>query len=273
MEDIQAYIESGILELYAAGDLSPAEKRDVEAMISRHPELKAELAEIEQGLEEYAAAYAIAPSVNLRRQVIDSLLSAEENPEEPEALNDSVAEIRSAPSYKYAFAACLTLLLVSLGALFVLYSRLQQSNQQIAVLQAGNQQFSNRVNNMDQQLKQHQHALSVLRNPQVKLIKLSGTKQSPESSMMLAFNPASKEVMIDMSAMKVPANDAGHQYQLWAMVKGKPVDLGVFDMKADDQGMKKMKAIAEAEAFAVTLEPRGGSLNPSMEHMMLLGVI
>jgi anti-sigma-K factor RskA len=56
------------------------------------------------------------------------------------------------------------------------------------------------------------------------------------------------------------------------MVEGNPVDLGVFDMKEDDAGMKRMKAIEGAEAFAVTLEPRGGSKSPTMDQLMVMGL-
>jgi anti-sigma-K factor RskA len=91
--------------------------------------------------------------------------------------------------------------------------------------------------------------------------------------MMVAFSPQKSEVMIDVASLKMPTNDPQHQYQLWALVNGKPVDLGVFDAKADSAGMIKMKAINSAEAFAVTLEPKGGSINPTMEQMMLMGAI
>ena len=70
----------------------------------------------------------------------------------------------------------------------------------------------------------------------------------------------------------MPVNDKDHQYQLWALVGGKPIDLGVFDKSPKDTtDMKEMKSIASAEAFAVTLEPRGGSINPTMNEMMVLG--
>ena len=37
--------------------------------------------------------------------------------------------------------------------------------------------------------------------------------------------------------------------------------------------MKEMKSIASvsADAFAVTLEPRGGSINPTMDQMVVIG--
>jgi len=40
LEDIKAYIESGILELYVLGDVTPEEKLQVEAMAAKHPAYK-----------------------------------------------------------------------------------------------------------------------------------------------------------------------------------------------------------------------------------------
>lgn len=274
MEEIRSYIESGILELYASGDLNPDERLEVEAMLAKHPELKVELAEIEKSLEKYAKAYSIEPSFNLRDKVLGSL-SNENNiiniPANPEVF--TLPPRKQDSFFKYAFAASVTLLIMSFAALVFLYSQLQDSKQQVAVLQTSNQQFSNRVNFMNEQLSDKELALGVLRNPEFKMVKLAGTKQAPKASMMVAFNPVKKEVMIDMASMKMPANDTEHQYQLWALVDGKPVDLGVFDMKADDDGMIRMKAIENAQAFAVTLERRGGSESPTMEQMMVMGVI
>lgn len=274
MEEIRSYIESGILELYASGDLNPDERLEVEAMLAKHPELKVELAEIEKSLEKYAKAYSIEPSFNLRDKVLGSL-SNENNiinvPANPEVF--TLPPRKQDSFFKYAFAASVTLLIMSFAALVFLYSQLQDSKQQVAVLQTSNEQFSNRVNFMNEQLSDKELALGVLRNPEFKMVKLAGTKQAPKASMMVAFNPVKKEVMIDMASMKMPANDTEHQYQLWALVDGKPVDLGVFDMKADDDGMIRMKAIENAQAFAVTLERRGGSESPTMEQMMVMGVI
>ena len=90
--------------------------------------------------------------------------------------------------------------------------------------------------------------------------------------MILAWNSVSKKVMVDVPSMKLPQHDEKHQYQLWALVNGKPVDMGVFDLpKADTAGVKEMKAIASAQGFAVTLEPTGGSINPTMDQMVVIG--
>jgi anti-sigma-K factor RskA len=73
--------------------------------------------------------------------------------------------------------------------------------------------------------------------------------------------------------MDMPKNDEAHQYQLWALVDGKPVDLGVFDSTDKTIGLKDMKSIGNAQTFAVTLEPRGGSVSPTLEKLMVIGNI
>lgn len=271
VEDLKAYIESGILELYVLGDVTPAEKLQVEEMASKHPAIKAELDEIERSMELYAEENAIEPSEHLRSRILGSLLTnfGDDNnfPTPTHVEREKVVIMQPEKEtnfYKYAFAACLALLLASAVALYNLYSRLNDTNTQLSAMQAQNQHFSNTVSAKDSEL-------NLLRDTSYKLIHLRGTAKSPESIMTVAFSPSKQKVVIDMEGLKLPANDQTHQYQLWALVGGKPVDLGVFDATADSSGFKNMKAIASADAFAVTLEPRGGSASPTLSEMVVLG--
>jgi hypothetical protein len=272
VEDVKAYIESGILELYVLGDVSPEERLQVEGMRSKYPIIKAELDEMEKALEFYAKANAVnPPSENNRNKILNSLVinlgddRTFRSGKEIDA--DNVVTLRPSTTfdfYKYAFAASVILLLGSLVALFNVYNKLQQSNQQLVVLNSQNQQFAKQVNFVNDEL-------SVFRDPSYKLLRLKGTPKVPTAGMTVAWNPVKKKVMIDMVDMKLPANDENHQYQLWALVNGKPVDLGVFDKpEADSTDMKPMGSIALADAFAVTLEPKGGSASPTMSEMMVI---
>ena len=75
MEEIKAYIESGVLELYVLGDMSAEENAEVEAMASKHPDVKAELEDIERSIQMYADAHAIEPADELRDRVLNSLIT------------------------------------------------------------------------------------------------------------------------------------------------------------------------------------------------------
>ncbi len=269
MEDLKAYIESGVLELYVLGSLSESERREVELMLDKHPELRTELTEIENALESYADENAVNAPDTLRSATLGKLEITEEK-------KVQVIPIRGRNNqfYKYAFAASVALLLLSLVALTNLYSQLKDSHNEIVILQQSNQKYVAHTNFVEGQLRDAKQSLDVFHSPeQYKVVSLKGTPNAPTASMMVAFSSQKSEVMIDVASLKMPANDQEHQYQLWALVDGKPVDLGVFDAKADSAGMIKMKSLKNAQAFAVTLEPKGGSINPTMEQMMVMGTI
>ena len=274
MEDIKAYIESGILELYVLGDISREEKLQVEAMAAKHPAIKAELDEIERSMELYAEHNAVEPAENLRSRVLNSVLTNfgdDRNFDtKTEPVKNNIITLpapKTGSFYKYAFAACIALLIASGIALMNLYSKLQESNTQLAALQADKQHFANRVNFVEGEL-------GIMRDTSYKFLKLNATPHAPVgTAITIAWSPTKKKVIIDMASVKMPVNDKTHQYQLWAIVAGKPVDLGVFDANPDSTDMREMKTIAalKTDAFAVTLEPRGGGVNPTMDQMMVLG--
>jgi anti-sigma-K factor RskA len=81
------------------------------------------------------------------------------------------------------------------------------------------------------------------------------------------WNTKTHDVFIaDVSLPQAPSNK---QYQLWAIVDGKPVDAG---MISDAKNLaQKMKVFEKADAFAITLEKRGGSATPTMEEIYVMG--
>jgi anti-sigma-K factor RskA len=61
------------------------------------------------------------------------------------------------------------------------------------------------------------------------------------------------------------------QYQLWAIADGKPVDAGMYTEEKDSK--IALANITNAQAFAITLEKKGGSPVPTMENMYVMGEI
>jgi len=330
VEDIKQYIESGILELYVLNDLTPEEKLEVEKNAEIYPAIKQELNEISQTMELFADHNAIEPRESLREIVINQLISepsAAINPVSSKKVSDkdnkvvSLKPVNQIYFYKYAFAASVALLLVSLVALVSTYNSLQRSRQQLVSLQTQNQKFANQVNFQENQLNQyknrdgsvlkpeltdsiitnsqgnagelvalenalkrskdkisaleakskdHEKEINIFSDPDSRFIKLKGIGNS--SSMLLAWNPEKKKLWISKKASGLPVNDNQHQYQLWAIRKLKPISLGVFDVRKADSVMESMSSIDRASAFAVTLEPRGGSEKPTLKQMVMMGL-
>jgi anti-sigma-K factor RskA len=79
------------------------------------------------------------------------------------------------------------------------------------------------------------------------------------------------EVYVDPTNLPDPA--AGKQYQLWAIVDGKPVDAGMISTQKGVYKIQKMKSFGKAQAFAITLENEGGSPTPTMAEMYVIAEI
>lgn len=270
MEEVKAYIESGILELYVLGQLSAQECNEVEAMAAKHPEVKAEITAIELAMEAYAFENAINPSSNVEAKILAEIGS---NPVEKEPKivplyqqgNDSKIK-----ALRFALVACIALLVVSVVALYNVYNKLNVANEQIATLSSNNEQFARTVNKLEFDNSGLQNRVDMTETDEWTTVKLAGVANSPKAKMLVYWNKNNKNILINHAAMDLPKTDKSHEYQLWALVDGKPVSLGVFGENAKE-AVQQMVTIEKAQAFAVTIEPVGGSANPTMEKMVVMG--
>jgi anti-sigma-K factor RskA len=62
----------------------------------------------------------------------------------------------------------------------------------------------------------------------------------------------------------LPDPPTDKQYQLWALLDGKPVDAGTFNVNSDSIQLQEVRNIANAQAFAITLEHKGGVRSPTL---------
>ncbi len=297
MENFQDYIESGILELYALGELTAAEQAAVEAQAASHPEVRAELAQVQAALGFYAEAHAQAPPVGMRERVLGRVMSQIATPAArpsaslradvdalvpaaaPAAHRPGEAVIRPLASVpivspgrsNWAVAASVALLM-SLGANLLLYANWKNANAQVVALQNDQARFATTSQVAEKTLGDLRQQNQVLRNDAFRAVALAGTKTSPTAKARVFFNPATHKVYVDVRSL--PALPADKQYQLWALDKGKPIDAGVLSVAtATGEGLQHMKDIASAQTFAMTVEPAGGSAGPTLSTMTVVGNI
>jgi anti-sigma-K factor RskA len=283
VENLKAYIESGVLEFYVLGDLSPEEALQVEEMAAQYPEVKSELTAIEIAMENYAMENAVAPSADIETKLFEKLGLGKN--EEVEAISTTPAYTEEAKVVKldnsdskvrtlrFALVACVALLMISTGALFITYNKLNAAHDQIASLNLDKEKFAGVVSKLEFDNKGLDNMVAMNDSKEWATIRMAGQAFSPKSKMNVYWNKKDKSVLINYVAMDLPKADAEHEYQLWALVNGKPVSLGVFG-KTDStstEALQKMQAIQDAQAFAVTLEPMGGSVNPTMEKLAVMG--
>lgn len=263
--DIENYISSGILEAYALDTLSAQERKEVEDIVAQHPELKAELEAIEASFEGLAMKTAIAPPADLK----DAILSTIEEPAAELDTTETKVVPMPAPSpvWKYIVAASVTLTLISGYLAFDYRSKWKSTNDAYAQLVASNTLMAQQYNQVNDRLEDIEQDFGIISNTEFTRVNLSGTDGAPTASASVFWNNRTEELYFNIQNLKVLSAD--QQYQLWAIVDGTPVDLGVFD--SGTEGLIKMKSIAQAAAFAVTIEARGGAESPALETMQVIG--
>lgn len=269
------YIASGVLELYAAGALTAEERMEVERVAAESPEVRAALLDACEVMERYATLHAVQPNPALKERAMARIQQEQGAAPEEEppawALYPEEEEQGSGP-YKWMFAASIALFLLSGFMSLRFYQNWQDAETRLAQALASEQQLAQNYQTAAYRLDQQEQILRVLRDVNYKPVRLQGVEAHPEASMLVFWNPEEEEVYID--AVQLPVPPAGRQYQLWALLDGKPIDAGLISLeRGQEAGMQQMKRIRNAQAFAVTLEPAGGSVNPTLEQLYVMGEV
>lgn len=165
-------------------------------------------------------------------------------------------------------AASIIFLLLSLGLNGFLYIEWDKQKATIVSLEQSIEKKGLEYQALNTKYSNTQGVMDIFTNKEFKQLQISGNDTM--NSEMLAtvyWNRKTQDVRImPQSIAKLPT---GKVYQLWAINnEGKPVDAGVLDMKDDIGTMQQMKLVADAKAFAVTIEPDGGSESPTMPIVM-----
>ncbi|WP_324670860.1 anti-sigma factor [Hymenobacter sp. GOD-10R] len=285
--NIQEYIESGILEQYALGELDDTQRADVERQAAAYPEVRAELEQIESALGIYGEAHALTPPSGMKERVLAGFHAAIRQDAAPAPTASSpepVVRQMTAPAAEvedpkivpfrvsWSMAAAVALLVLSGAANLVFYNKWKQAETDLVVAQNQQAGFASTVQAVNKTLSYRNQELAVLRSDQFKTVALVGTPSAPGAKARVLYNPTTKAVYLDVR--KLPAPPPGKQYQLWALDQGKPVDAGVLaSATAAGDSLQQMKNIASAQAFAMTVEKEGGSPTPTLSTMTVIGNI
>jgi anti-sigma-K factor RskA len=287
--NIQAYIESGILEEYVLGTVSPQEKQEVECMSHIYPEIKEELLRTESALEEYALKHQTLPPPSLKESIFaqmdfdapveeekvrpdtkfESLI--ERSQDEPKVIGnvfDRVETTEVAPVWAKLAAAAAIVLAVLAGWSAIRASDMKKDNERMVAEVSA---MKSEMEGLKKESEYSQTLATLFRSPTYKHIHLAGLEKSPQSSVSAFWNQQTNEVMLDVQSL--PAAPQGKQYQLWSIVDGKPVNIGMIDNQFAGKVLKMKNTKAGSVAFAITLEKEGGNPTPTMEEMYVMGKV
>lgn len=266
-----------LLPFYVLDALTPEEQAQVEAYVRSHPELEAELAEMKTAAA--ALPYAAAPTTP--SPVVKERLMAQVQAAQTSRTAPAVSPAPAGPPAQTpwrqrwqewwaglwampAFSAAALLLIIALGFWgFAQNRQLQTIRAQNAALNAENEALR-------QAALGEENLIAVLSSDSHQAITIRGTEVQPQARGHLFQDAASQAAVLVVSDL--PLLPAGRTYQFWLIREGVAVDAGIFQVNQDGRGLLTLPpslAVSPFDAIGVSIEPLGGSAQPTGDIVML----
>lgn len=250
LEEIKA---SGLLELFALGQLSPREQELVREHLATYPSLKDDLKAIEKALEGYAKSAAIAAPSVVKQRILNEIGSTSAPISEPVSSKRSLWPVVAVLATIMAFA------------LFYLYQQkdkeYQDSKERLRVIidscSTENQQHIAQIENLQQ-----------LTRGDNEILHMVGTENFPQTDLYFHHNPVTKRNFIQIR--NLPDIAANQSFQLWSLKPDSaPIPLDVFQRTGEQ--LIEVRHVDASASYAITIEPLGGQDTPTLEH--LIGIV
>jgi anti-sigma-K factor RskA len=253
--DINSYIASGIIEMYVMGLCSAEEKTELEKLRRQHPALNDAVVKYEKELEEKMQKNSTLPSPETDERILKSLNALQTPVVEMTGVQQKV---RNLGWLKPAAAASFVLLAVSV---FFNYSLNDKNRKLKRDLEA--------ASNIPQTLPLADY--NIMKNPTITPVALYGVGTHAICRCTMFWDKKTGKLYIMIHHLPQSSNTS--DYQLWAMVDGKPVSVGIIQDEIRGRFIEMGNVPAGATAFTVTLEKAGGNSAPTEEETYLAGRI
>lgn len=269
--DIQAYITSGILESYALGLTSQAENVELASLAEKFPAIRIELEKTELTLLKYAKLNSKHPPEEIRTALFARMDDLEK---ESNIKWKTKANSGSQNNAKHKVWQIVTLIL--LIALGVSASYIYWQSELISVEKRNIVKFQNHIKRIGDSMKEitaHKKEIEAALDKLVACgnitVEMKGTDKMPDASAYVVYNQKLKKIVLKIHTLSSPSDIS--QYQLWGIVYGKPVDLGVIAHDPSPYQLYDMKFADNCQSFIVTISPMGGSQLPDLDQIILTG--
>jgi anti-sigma-K factor RskA len=270
--NIQEYIASGILESYVLGQTSDSENALISCLIKTNPLVAQEISEIQKAIEFTTLENSIEVPSELKSEIWAEIqkegletpifnLDVDKSEASASSQANEIITLRPSKQLWIGLAASI-LALVSFAILSLYYMNLStQYSSELKITK-------NTKDELSKNLVEKENQILFLSNSTTKKIILNGVENKENLRVVAHWNQGSKKLVL--SEIKLPAIPSDKQYQLWALLDGKPIDAGVLN-SIDEKDFLDMKSISNSQAFAITIEKKGGSETPSLEDLCVIG--
>jgi anti-sigma-K factor RskA len=259
---VDSHIEE-LLPFYTLDALTDEERELVEEYLAEHPEVRAQVQELQSGAS--AMPYAVLP-VEPPRHVKESLMARIAL--DAKAQERSPARPEGQPSRRgFGFDDLFRALSLGAAAIAILWAVVL--NAQVARLQEQISSLNEQVMAQSQSLDALIQNLPQSEQSDVITVSLNSTGDQPRPLGQLIANPNDRSAVLVISGL--PPLESGQTYQVW-LIGDAPVSAGLLTVDENGQSVlivTSEESIGSFNSLGISIEPAGGSTEPTGEIVVL----
>jgi anti-sigma-K factor RskA len=252
-----------LFPFYALGALTDEERTQVDAYVAADADARARLNEaIRAAAALPYAAQPIAPRSHLKQAMLKRVKA-----DAPSRLADTqrpfsarVARWLDRPAWRIALPLVAVVSLIVAIVVGVWAISLNNEVNRLRVEQAA----------LQRELLTQREVLAQIALPQARVMAIAGTKVQPNAYGQMIANPdGNSGVLIVADLAPLPS---GKVYQFWLIKGDTPVSAGLFSVDTQGRGLLSVSTsepIGSFDAIGVSIEPEGGSPQPTGDIVML----
>ncbi|MBC3757351.1 anti-sigma factor [Hyunsoonleella sp. SJ7] len=252
-EKITTFLNSGLLEKYLIGNTNFMETQEVEAYISKYPEVQNAYNTLQHNLEIVAKSSAVEAPKNILDNILEEL--------------DDTPVIALKPSkrykkwYQFSVAASIAALIFA-GTSYLFYNQNQKLNDENQVVVDEIFDLRSDIEMNNKKLDAVMQQFMQLNNPDTYKYIMQGNNRARNLKTVAYINPKEKTSMIDV--VSLPQLPEEQCYQIWAELQDRMVSLGI--LTESDRQLRRIPFTENALKLNITIEPKGGNHIASVEN-------
>lgn len=277
--DIKDIIASGVVESYVLGLASEKETKALECLSKIYPEIQEEIMRCAETVELFAQKGAIEPPQSVKTAILNKIKEIEQVKPGFDKVNQSTNVVELNPQtaanqfWKYTAVAASFAFLVVSGVYLMLRADYSSVQSALNAAQEDVVQHQSEITALTGVLHDKKMIESFVQDAELQSLVLGGTDDKPNAHATILYKKHDDEVLLHAAGL--PMAMEGKQFQLWAIVDGTPLSMGVVNR---DSFIYKTTLPAnidrsKIQAFAITLEDEGGRDVPTLEQLHVIGFL
>ncbi len=266
-----------LLPFYALGALTDDERGLVEAYLGEHPEIRAQVEEMEFAASALPySATPVEPSDRLKKRLMERIAndrrarsSVSTDVSRPRPVK-SQNKFRVTPQFSIS-ALSLIITVVAMAFVFALNKNVTRLQGEVDALQSALLAQAGTVEQLNRALGEVNARLPQTAPPStLTTFAINGTAVQSNAHGQLIADPNDHSAVLVVSGLApLPS---GKVYQIWLLKENTPESAGLLDVDALGQGVSILMpdaAIGSFDALGISIEPEEGSLQPTGDIVML----